>query len=71
MLVPAGLQETRMEICRACPELTNLDRCRKCGCFMVAKTRVKGARCPLGKWPTLEEWIKKNSNENCQKYQNG
>ena len=24
--------------------------CQECGCFMPAKTRLKGAVCPIGKW---------------------
>jgi len=42
--------ERRMRICRECPELLKLDRCRRCGCFMRIKTQVPAARCPLLKW---------------------
>jgi hypothetical protein len=42
---------SRYEICKACPELINLTKqCKQCGCFMVAKTKLKAATCPIGKW---------------------
>lgn len=41
----------RYSICRACPELIKLTKqCKKCGCFMAAKTRLQKATCPIGKW---------------------
>lgn len=43
--------EVRLNICRACPELlTSTNQCKKCGCFMAAKTKLENAKCPLGKW---------------------
>lgn len=43
--------EDRLAICKACPELIKLTtQCRKCGCFMAAKTKLKHAECPLQKW---------------------
>ncbi len=43
--------DKRLEICRACPELIQLTtQCKKCGCFMAAKTKLEAAKCPLGKW---------------------
>jgi hypothetical protein len=45
------LQEKRMAICSSCPELIKLTKqCKKCGCFMHAKTKIEKATCPLGKW---------------------
>lgn len=42
---------TRFNICKACPELIKLTKqCRKCGCFMAAKTKLANATCPIGKW---------------------
>lgn len=46
----------RLKICESCPELRPLKRCGQCGCFMVIKTRLKYARCPLGKWDAVEQW---------------
>lgn len=41
----------RFDICKACPELISLtSQCKKCGCFMAAKTKLEKATCPLGKW---------------------
>ena len=67
MPAPQDLQQARMAICRECPELTTLTRCRKCGCFMAVKVKLKGARCPLEKWPDAREWMKKNLEENLVK----
>lgn len=41
----------RLSICRTCPEyISSTSQCRRCGCFMSAKTKLKHASCPLGKW---------------------
>jgi hypothetical protein len=41
----------RLNICKHCPDFINLTKqCKKCGCFMAAKTKIKHATCPLGKW---------------------
>jgi len=41
----------RYEICSQCPELTeHTKQCKKCMCFMVLKTKLKHASCPLKKW---------------------
>jgi hypothetical protein len=41
----------RFEICKMCPELISLtNQCKKCGCIMTAKTKLKIADCPLHKW---------------------
>lgn len=43
--------KARYDICLSCPELINITRqCKQCGCFMVAKTKLKHADCPLNKW---------------------
>ena len=45
------LSSSRMDICKACPELIKLtSQCKKCGCFMVAKTKFEAAKCPISKW---------------------
>lgn len=42
---------TRMDICNSCPELIKLtSQCKKCGCFMLYKTPLESAKCPIGKW---------------------
>lgn len=46
-----SISDERYSICKACPEFINLTtQCKKCGCFMAAKTKLKMATCPLGKW---------------------
>jgi hypothetical protein len=41
----------RFDICQGCPEIIELtSTCKKCGCFMYVKTKLKDATCPLGKW---------------------
>jgi hypothetical protein len=43
--------DKRMNICLGCEHLVKLThQCKECGCFMKAKTRLKDATCPLGKW---------------------
>lgn len=45
------IAEDRFDICKLCPELIQTTKqCKKCGCFMVAKTRLENAVCPIGKW---------------------
>jgi hypothetical protein len=45
------LAESRINICLECPELIKLTaQCKKCGCFMSAKTKMQAAKCPIGKW---------------------
>jgi hypothetical protein len=45
------VSQERYSICKACPELIKLTtQCKKCGCFMKAKTKLQQAVCPLGKW---------------------
>lgn len=45
------LSNTRYEICKSCPDLTEITKqCKHCGCFMAVKTKLNDAKCPLGKW---------------------
>lgn len=39
----------RMQICNTCPDYAP-PRCKLCGCFMTAKTKIPQAKCPAGKW---------------------
>jgi hypothetical protein len=49
--IEESIANERLSICKACPELIKLTtQCKKCGCFMAAKTKLKMATCPLGKW---------------------
>lgn len=41
----------RLSICKSCPELIKTThQCKKCGCLMHLKTKLKKATCPLEKW---------------------
>ena len=45
------LAKERYNICLSCPELIkSTKQCKKCGCFMAAKTKLELAVCPIGKW---------------------
>jgi hypothetical protein len=47
----SSISDSRFQICKSCPELIKLtSQCKKCGCFMAAKTKLIGAACPLEKW---------------------
>lgn len=44
-------RDARYAICLSCPLfIPDSKRCSECGCFMEAKTWIKGASCPVGKW---------------------
>lgn len=52
--VSKEIREERYDTCKACPAFdASSERCKKCGCFMKAKTWVGGnpeKLCPLNKW---------------------
>jgi hypothetical protein len=49
--VTEEVANSRMAICRECPELIKAtSQCKQCGCFMNAKTKIEAAICPLKKW---------------------
>lgn len=51
VFVDGDIQSSRMAICHACPDFyETTSQCKRCGCFMSAKTRLKVASCPIGKW---------------------
>jgi hypothetical protein len=46
----------RMAICRACPfMLPKVEVCKKCGCVLAMKARLKWFNCPMGKWEEKKE----------------
>jgi hypothetical protein len=54
------ISEKRLDHCRKCDEYDNiLRRCRKCGCFMDAKTLFPDAECPLEKWGKEPHYVLK------------
>ena len=45
------LSDQRLEICRACDYVFKPTmQCKKCGCFLHAKTMLSNQRCDIGKW---------------------
>jgi len=49
-LASNSVSENRYNICQSCPELIKLTKqCKKCGCFMAAKTKLLKATFPLSK----------------------
>jgi hypothetical protein len=49
--VSLDVLEERLQICSTCPQFIKATKqCKKCGCFMAAKTKLKMASCPIGKW---------------------
>jgi hypothetical protein len=47
-------RDFRYDICKSCDRLINVTKtCKECGCFMSAKTWMKHASCPLGKWGSV------------------
>jgi hypothetical protein len=50
-LVDNTVFDKRMAICLECPNLLHTTmQCRKCGCLVKAKTKLKIASCPINKW---------------------
>jgi hypothetical protein len=51
VLAPPEVANRRLKICNSCPYLLRRTRnCRKCACFVDAKTKYADQRCKLGKW---------------------
>jgi hypothetical protein len=48
------LHQARLNICARCPDRISRplvpDLCRRCGCILALKTRLKSQRCPKGLW---------------------
>jgi tetratricopeptide (TPR) repeat protein len=47
---PPEIQRQRLQTCAACEHHTGI-RCKICGCFTNAKSRILQESCPIGKWP--------------------
>ena len=48
-LAPPEKVKERRAICEACDQWDH-GRCRSCGCFTYAKTRLSSEGCPISKW---------------------
>ena len=45
------IAQARLDECKKCEFLfKKTNTCKKCGCFMVPKTKLEKATCPIGKW---------------------
>ena len=45
------ISDSRLEICKTCDFFRpKTQTCKKCGCFMKAKSMLLNAKCPIGKW---------------------
>ena len=59
ILYDQDIVDRRWAECEKCEFLIKpTNNCKKCGCFMKAKTRVATARCPIGKWEKEYDFIK-------------
>jgi len=49
--VSEDLAAKRYDLCKGCEHFIKATtQCTKCGCIMKAKTLLKNAECPIGKW---------------------
>lgn len=53
-LVSTEEQIRRITICNSCEFLFTPTRsCKKCGCFVDAKSTIANTDCPMSKWPKI------------------
>jgi hypothetical protein len=46
-----AIVDKRYDLCKSCEHFIKATtQCTKCGCIMKAKTTLKIAECPIGKW---------------------
>ena len=53
-IVPDETRIERQKICKECDQLTMVNICSICNCFMPGKTLLKSSECPQGKWGSVE-----------------
>jgi hypothetical protein len=57
VFVSKEVQQTRMSLCRECEHFDSLlARCKICGCFLEAKTRLAGFHCALDQIGETPKW---------------
>lgn len=45
------IAQLRYNFCSSCEFFVKTTkRCSDCGCFMILKTKLDHAKCPIGKW---------------------
>lgn len=60
----AKVSKKRMEICSECEFYGKmLMNCKKCGCFLKAKTMFLYEECPIGKWNREPDGSKEDSGD--------
>jgi len=53
--VATEVAQKRLDICKGCDHFIKVTaQCKKCSCFMTAKTKLPHAECPIGKWGRSE-----------------
>lgn len=54
MIIFSDKSKERLDTCKKCDKfILDRNRCSVCGCYMPAKTKLKGSKCPLGRWEGL------------------
>jgi hypothetical protein len=53
IIVEKDVSKGRLEICNIC-QFNMGGICVRCGCILVAKTKLKNQKCPMGKWSAEE-----------------
>ena len=50
------VRQERIDACMGCENLIKFTKqCKKCGCFMKAKTSFPNSKCPLNKWGPMTD----------------
>jgi hypothetical protein len=44
------MSEDRMKVYNKCPFRSKQNVCKKCGCYLPAKTKSINEKCPINKW---------------------
>ena len=59
LLKDQDIIDKRVAICNDCEFLVKATgNCKKCGCFIKAKTKVATVACPIGKWDKEYDFMK-------------
>jgi hypothetical protein len=57
VFVSSDVQKARMALCKECEHFESmLARCKICGCFLEAKTRLAGFHCALDQIGETPKW---------------
>jgi recombinational DNA repair protein RecR len=53
-VVDKEIRQKRIDICKSCENLTDINVCTICNCVMPLKTWIIGSSCPINKWGSVE-----------------